>query len=274
MQVQKEIESVLRSRLTNVATLAAQQAGEMLKKAFGSSYSSSSKEGRHNIVTEYDQKAEELIIKLIKKQFPDHGFLGEEGGAVGTTSHGIQWLIDPIDGTVNFAHNIPLFSISICAAFQGEPLSGVVYAPMTNELFIAEKGFGAYLNGSLLKVTKTPILAEAILATGFPYNAHENPLNCIDHFVNFAKLGVPIRRLGSAAMDLAYVAAGRFDAFWEVSLHPWDFAAGKLLVEEAGGKVTNYHNTPITTSSETSLVASNGILHDQMFNHLKQVSSL
>lgn len=273
MHPQTEMQSVLRSRLTNIAILAAQQAGELLQKAFGSSYSSTSKEGRHNIVTEYDQKAEEMIIRFIRKHFPDHGFLGEEGGATGETAHGIQWLIDPIDGTVNFAHNIPLFSISICAAFQGEPLSGVIYAPMTHELFVAEKGLGAYLNGSPIKVTKTPILADAILATGFPYNAHENPLGCIDHFVNFAKLGVPIRRLGSAALDLAYVAAGRFDGFWEVSLHPWDFAAGKLLVEEAGGKITNYQKEEITTLSATTLVASNHILHDQMFNHLKMMST-
>jgi len=273
MQVQKEMESVLRSRLTNVATLAAQQAGELLKKAFGSSYSSTSKEGRHNIVTEYDQKAEEMIIKFIKRHFPDHGFLGEEGGASGSTSQGIQWIIDPIDGTVNFAHNIPMFSISICASFEGDPLSGVILSPMTQELFVAEKGLGAYLNGNPIKVTKTAILADAILATGFPYNANENPGNCIDHFVNFAKLGVPIRRIGSAALDLAYVAAGRYDGFWEISLHPWDFAAGKLLIEEAGGKVSNYQNAEVNTLSSTSLVASNALLHDQMFNHLKQMSN-
>jgi myo-inositol-1(or 4)-monophosphatase len=269
MQPQKEMQSVLRSRLTNVAILAAQQAGELLKKGFGSSYSSTSKDGRHNLVTEYDQKAEEMIIRFIRKHFPDHGFLGEEGGATGETSQGIQWLIDPIDGTVNFAHNIPLFSVSICAVFQGEPLSGVIYAPMTHELFVAEKELGAYLNGSPIRVTKTPILADAILTTGFPYNAHENPLGCIDHFVNFAKLGVPIRRLGSAALDLAAV---RFDGFWEVFLHPWDFAAGKLLVEEAGGKVTNYQKEDISTLHPTTLVASNALLHDQMFNHLKAMS--
>ena len=269
MQQQKEIQSVLRSRLTNIAILAALQAGEILKKAFGSSYSSSSKEGRHNLVTEYDQKVEDMIIKFIRKHFPDHGFLGEEGGATGETSQGIQWLIDPIDGTVNFANNIPIFSVSIAASFQGQPLSGVVYNPMTNELFVAEKGLGAYLNGIPIKVTKTPILADAILVTGFPYNVHENPLRCIDHFVSFAKLGVPIRRLGSAALDLAYVAAGRFDGFWEVFLHPWDFAAGKLLVEEAGGKVTNYYKEELTTFTDNTLIASNTLLHEQMLNHLK-----
>lgn len=269
MQQQKEMQSILRSRLTNVAILAAQQAGEVLKKAFSSSYSSTSKGGKHNLVTEYDQKVEDLIIKFIRKHFPDHGFLGEEGGSTGETSQGVQWLIDPIDGTVNFAHNIPVFSVSIAASFQGNPLSGVVYNPMTNELFVAEKGLGAYLNGIPIKVTKTPILADAILATGFPYNVNENPLRCIDHFVSFAKLGVPIRRLGSAALDLAYVASGRFDGFWEVSLHPWDFAAGKLLVEEAGGKITTYHKEEVTTFTDSTIIASNTLLHDQMLNHLK-----
>lgn len=273
MQQQKEIESVLRSRLTNVAILAAQQAGEVLKKAFGSSYSSTSKEGRHNIVTEYDQKVEDMIIKFIRKQFPSHGFLGEEGGSTGDTSKGIQWMIDPIDGTVNFAHTIPFFSVSIAACFQGHPLSGVVFNPMTNELFVAEKGLGAYLNGASLKVSKTALLPDAILATGFPYNSYENPLGCIDHFIKFAKLGIPIRRLGSAALDLAYVAAGRFDGFWEISLQPWDIAAGKLLVEEAGGLVTNYQKEEITVFGETTLIASNNLLHDQMLNHLKISSS-
>ena len=267
--MQKEIENVLRSRLTNIAILAAQQAGEVLKKAFGSSYSSTSKEGRHNLVTEYDQKVEEMIIKFIRRQFPGHGFLGEEGGSTGDTSQGIQWIIDPIDGTVNFAHSIPFFSVSIAACFQGLPLCGVVFSPMTNELFVAEKGLGAYLNGTPLKVTKTALLPDAILATGFPYNSYENPLGCIDHFIKFAKLGIPIRRLGSAALDLAYVAAGRFDGFWEISLQPWDIAAGKLLIEEAGGLVTNYQKQEIIIFAETTLIASNNLLHDQMLNHLK-----
>lgn len=267
--MQQQIESVLRSRLTNVAVLAAQQSGEILKRAFGTSYSSTSKEGRHNIVTEYDQKVEEMIIKFIKKQFPDHSFLAEEGGSTGDASQGIQWIIDPIDGTVNFAHTIPFFCISIAACFQGEPLSGVVYNPITNELFVAEKGFGAYLNGNPIKVSKIDLLSESILATGFPYNLYENPLGCIDHFMKFAKLGIPIRRLGSAALDLAYVAAGRFDGFWEVSLQPWDIAAGKLLIEEAGGCVTNYQKQEITVLKETTLIASNSLLHDQMLNHLK-----
>jgi myo-inositol-1(or 4)-monophosphatase len=271
----QNIENVLRSRLTTIAILAAQQGGELLTKAFGTAYTITSKEGRHNLVTEYDQKVEELIIKFIKKHFPDHGFLAEEGtSSEKASTEGIQWVIDPIDGTVNFAHNIPFFCVSIAACFQGSPLSGVVYNPMTHELFVAEKNLGAYLNGNPLQVSKVALLPDAILATGFPYNAHQNPSGCIDHFIKFARLGVPIRRLGSAALDLAYVAAGRFDGFWEVSLHPWDFAAGKLLIEEAGGLVTNYQKQDIFSSDDpTTLIASNSLLHDQMLNHLKPVTS-
>jgi len=269
MPTSSDIPSFLLPRLTNVAILAAQQAGEILKKAFNSPYQITFKEGKHNLVTQYDAEVENLIITFIKKQFPEHNFLAEESGEHGNFPDNILWIIDPIDGTVNFAHNIPLFSISIAATFQGEVLSGVIYNPITSELFVAEKNNGAYLNGAPLSVSKTNILAEAILATGFPYFVHENPLNCIDHFVSFTKLGVPIRRLGSAALDMAYVAAGRFDAFWEVSLKPWDFAAGLLLIEEAGGLITNYAKEPLIITKSSPILASNKALHDQMLQHLK-----
>lgn len=265
-----EIPSMLLSRLTNVAILAAMQAGELLKKGFKTTYNMSFKEeGRHNLVTEYDHKVEELIFQFIRKHFPDHNFIGEEGGSKKESTEGIQWVIDPLDGTVNFAHQLPFFSVSIAATLNHEPIAGVVYNPLLDELFVAQKGMGAYLNGQLLSVSTTPTLAESILATGFPYNTHENPSKCIDHFVSFAKLSVPIRRLGSAALDLAYVAAGRYDGYWEVILHPWDFAAGKLLVEEAGGRVTNYANENVNTSGVTSILASNKLIHEQMLNHFK-----
>lgn len=264
-----DVPPLLLARLTNVAILAAQQAGEILKKAFNSPYQITFKEGRHNLVTQYDTEIENLIIAFIKKHFPEHNFLAEEGGQQGDSIEDILWIIDPIDGTVNFAHNIPLFSISIAASFRGQILSGVVYNPMTSELFVAEKNNGAYLNGTPIAVSKTEVLADGMLATGFPYFVHENPLNCIDHFVSFTKLGVPIRRLGSAALDMAYVAAGRFDAFWEVSLKPWDFAAGKLLIEEAGGLVTNYVKEDVLITKSSPILASNKYLHDQMLQHLK-----
>lgn len=259
----------LRSRLTLVATLAAQKGGATAKKGFGEEMKFENKEGRHNIVTEWDRKTEEAIIESIKSHFPEHSFLAEESGQSGAQSGGIQWIIDPIDGTVNYLHNIPMFCISIAATYKSEILSGVIYNPMVEELFIAEKGNGAYLNGKRLKVTKTGVLDSATAATGFPYNVHENPLRCLDHFSTFAKMGIPIRRMGSAALDLAYLAAGRYDFFWEVSLNPWDYAAAKLLVEEAGGQVTNFEGNPYSSLIEGPIIASNGILHDQVMKRIK-----
>ncbi|NGX50231.1 MAG: Inositol-1-monophosphatase [Chlamydiae bacterium] len=264
-----DLPNLLRSRLTMVGTLAAMKAGEMLRKGFGTPMKFETKEGRHNLVTEWDQRVEELIIEFIKSHFPEHAFLAEESGESGKGQGGIQWIIDPLDGTVNFAHKIPMFSISIAAVFQSEILAGIIYHPMMNELFIAEKGNGAYLNGERLKVTETAVLDSAIVATGFPYNVHENPLCCLDHFSHFAKMGIPLRRLGSAALDLAYLAAGRFDSFWEVSLNPWDYAAGKLLIEEAGGMFTDFEGNPLSSLTEGAVVASNGILHDQMVKNIR-----
>ena len=151
----------------------------------------------------------------------------------------VTWIIDPLDGTVNFARNIPVFSVSIAAAIDQKIVCGVVYQPITQELFIAEKDKGAYLNGKQLFVSKVAQFDEALMSTGFPYNVDKNPLHCVEKFAQMQVKGVPIRRLGSAAIDLAYVAAGRYDVFWEVGLHPWDMAAGKLLVEEAGGTVSS-----------------------------------
>lgn len=266
-----ELPNLLRSRLTMIATLAALKAGELLKKGFGAYSDFATKQGRHNLVTEWDTKAETCIIDLIKTHFPEHRFLAEESGESGKSTESIQWIIDPLDGTVNFFHNIPHFAVSIAASIQNTILSAVIYNPITNELFIAEKDNGAYLNGSRLHVTETAVLDSAICATGFPYNVHENPLNCLDHFQTFAKMGIPLRRLGSAALDLAYVAAGRFDGFWEVSLHPWDYAAGKLLVEESGGTITNFQDEPLKTIEEGPIIATNGILHNQIFKNIKSI---
>lgn len=258
------------SSLTVVAIEAALKAGELLKKGFGTSFEISLKEGKNNPVTEYDKAAEKSIIASIKSHFPDHGFIAEESGLSGHDGAPVTWIIDPLDGTVNFAHNIPIFSVSIAAAIQKKIVAGVVYQPMLGELFTAEAGRGAYLNGARLKVSQNHSLEEAILATGFPYNVHENPLHCVDRFAEMTKLGIPIRRLGSAAIDLSYVAAGRFDAYWEVTLHPWDMAAGLLLVEEAGGMVTHYDGSPHRIFGHDTLIASNGLIHRQMVSHLKE----
>lgn len=252
------------SHFAFVATQTALRAGELLRKGFGTKYRISSKQGIQNLVTEYDKASEECIISSILSSFPDHSFLAEESGATRQNPSKVLWVIDPLDGTVNFAHNIPVFCVSIAATFGGETLCGVIYQPMTQELFIAEKGGGAYLNGVPLRVTTTARMEESMMATGFPYNVNENPLHCVDYFSEMTKHGIPIRRLGSAAIDLAYVAAGRFDAYWEVSLYPWDLAAGKLLVEEAGGRVTHYDGSPRDLLSEKTILATNGALHDQM----------
>jgi len=257
------------AELVFVATQAALQAGELLKRGFGTSFVIESKPGKQNLVTEYDKASEKCIISSILNHFPNHSFLAEESGTTQNAESAVLWIIDPLDGTVNFAHGIPMFSISIAAAINKEIVAGVVFQPLTNELFIAQKGKGAYLNGSRLQVSKNSSLNDDVmLATGFPYNADENPGHCIDQFAHLTQLGIPIRRLGSAAIDLSYLAAGRFDAYWEVTLHPWDMAAGKLLVEEAGGKVTHFDGSAHQIFCHASMLATNSRLHHEMIHHL------
>ncbi len=254
--------------LTICAIEAAIKSGEILKSGFGTSFEISSKEGKNNLVTEYDKLSEKKIIEHIHSIFPDHVFLAEESGKTGNFSKNVvRWIIDPLDGTVNFAHGLPIFSISIAAELNGELLSGVVYHPLLNELFVAKKGGGAFLNNKPISVSDNDNIDTAFLVTGFPYNVNQNPCGCIDHFVSIIKQGIPVRRLGSAALDLAYVAAGRFDGFWEINLHPWDVAAGVLLIQEAGGRISKYSGLPYSLSDE-SIVASNGIIHPQLINVL------
>lgn len=249
------------SHITLSAIEAALQAGGLLRQGFGSYFSIRSKEGIHNLVTEYDHLSEKMIIEFLRKETPHAHFLAEESGLSKGQEEGLVWIIDPLDGTVNFAHNIPMFAISIAAELRGEVISGVVYHPLVHELFVAERGKGAFLNGQKLAVSKVATLPEAVLATGFPYNVAENPLQCIEHFVDILRLGIPIRRLGAAALDLAYTAAGRVDGFFEIALAPWDCAAGVLLVEEAGGKVSGWNGSPFDIHSHKPLLASNGAIH-------------
>lgn len=247
---------------------AALHAGEILKNGFGTSYRISSKESKNNLVTEYDHKSEKAIIEIIRSRFPDHKFLAEESGKSGSKEENIvRWVIDPLDGTVNFAHTIPIFSVSIAAELNGEVLVGVIYNPITNEIFSARKGEGAFLNGKPIRVSNVDDMSVSMLVTGFPYNVNINPCNCIDHFVSIIQSGIPIRRLGSAALDLAYVAAGRFDGFWEVYLKPWDVAAGMLIVQEAGGLVTQYDQTKFSIFDDT-ILATNGKIHSQISSKL------
>ena len=251
------------SEFLSVAIETAMHAGHLLKKGFGTSYEISTKAGRHNLVTTYDKLAEEAISKMIAEKFPSHGFLGEESG-LRSQSGNMLWIVDPLDGTVNFAHDIPIFCVSIALAIASKVVLGVVYQPMTDELFWAEKGKGAFLNGKKIQVSTQEHLNDAYLTTGFPYNVHEDPMHCIETFSRLTRLGIPIRRLGSAAIDLSYVAAGRFDAYWEVSLQPWDLAAGLLLVEEAGGSVTRYDGSSCHIEQAGPVLATNKRLHSQL----------
>ncbi len=257
------------SELTSVAIQAAMHAGDLLRRGFDTEFAIEVKQGKQNLVTEYDKSSEKQIISFVHHHFPNHSILAEESGSLQKTGDSVTWIIDPLDGTVNFARSIPIFSVSIAAMSQGEILCGVIYQPMTNELFVAEKGRGAYLNGKQISVSTIDSFDKAMMSTGFPYNVDENPHHCIDKLAQMLIQGVPVRRLGSAAIDLAYVAAGRFDAFWEVSLHPWDVAAGKLLVEEAGGIVTHWDGSPHTVLGYESMLASNGQLHSALIAHLK-----
>ncbi len=246
----------------------AHQAGAVLREGYGTAVEARGKDGRHNLVTEYDIRVEGLLFEGLRDLVPGSAFLGEEGGAVeGVTD--LQWVVDPLDGTVNFAHGIPIFCTSIGAVVNGETVLGVIHHPLLNETFTAIKGHGAFLNGQRLNVSATPSLDLAILVTGFPYNVNTNPNGCIDQFAAIVGRGLPVRRLGSAALDLAYTAAGRFDAFWEVHLNAWDMAAGALLIIEAGGTVTHYDNRPFILGHD-NIVATNGKIHNELISVLSE----
>ena len=258
------------SDLTLTAIHAAMQAGDLLQKGYETSFQIEKKEGGdHNLVTEYDKLSEKTIISFIREKYPSHQFLAEEGGKQGKDSD-VLWIIDPLDGTVNFSRSIPIFSVSIAAMVKGEVVSGVVYHPILKELFTAEKGKGSYRNGKRLSVSRETQMEKSMIVTGFPYNVKENPEHCIDHIAHFLSHGYPIRRLGSAALDLSYVAAGRFEAYFEASLQPWDIAAGQLIVEEAGGKLTNYHGKQRDVLSTESMLATNSYLHSTYIQQLEQ----
>jgi len=251
------------------AVEAALEAGKLLRDGFGSTIEQKSKEGKHNIVTQFDIASEKLLRERLFDLVPDSSFLGEEGGEhIGDVD--LTWIVDPLDGTVNFSHGIPIFCVSLAAQVSGVTQVGVIYHPLLDELFTASVGNGAYLNGSRLSVSATPDVDSSILVTGFPYNVNTNPLNCIDQFSAIVSRGIPVRRLGSAALDLAYTAAGKFDGFWEVALHAWDMAAGALLVEEAGGKVTHYGNREFQLSHD-SIIATNGLIHNELVEILDGV---
>jgi myo-inositol-1(or 4)-monophosphatase len=227
----------------------------------------SNKEGINNLVTEADHAAEKAIIETIKSSFPEHHILCEESGDLVQDSQ-YKWIIDPIDGTVNFAHRIPICCISIGIEHNGKMVMGAVYNPFMNELYFAERGKGATLNEKKIMVSKKERVEIACLVTGFPYTYLDEPNGPLQVFERFIRRGIPVRRLGSAAIDLCWVAAGRFDAFYEHKLQAWDSAAGFIIVEEAGGKVTNLRGDPYSPY-QPGIIASNGILHDELLLWIK-----
>jgi myo-inositol-1(or 4)-monophosphatase len=252
----------------------ARQAGEILRTGFGTRLGFDHNhyvdyKGVIDPVTEIDRQSESFLLTEIHKRFPSHSIIAEEsGGLKGLDEH--VWFIDPLDGTVNFAHGVPIFSVSIAYANGGDILLGVVYDPNRDECFSAQSGKGAWLNGETIKVSTTQALDISLLVTGFPYDIRTNPKNNLDYFAYFSKHSQGVRRLGSAAMDLCYVANGRFDGFWEMRLNPWDVAAGGLIAKEAGAVVTNMQGEADFMSSPQSILAANPAIHPAMLQVLRE----
>ena len=224
--------------------------------------------GDVDLVTVADRKSEEMILERVRALFPDHDVMGEEGSRIETGSD-YKWYIDPLDGTTNFAHGFPVFCVSLAVEHRGKRVAGAIYDPTRDEMFTAELGNGAKLNGEPMHVSKTAKLAESLIATGFPsHKRHKNPNIYFYHQLTLRSHGV--RRAGSAALDLCCVASGRFDGFWEFNLNPWDTAAGVLIVEEAGGRVTDFAGGPFQISSRETL-ASNGTIHTELLSQFQEI---
>lgn len=242
------------------AISAAREAGEVLRSGFGKSHDVEYK-GEVDLVTETDAEAERVVVEKLREAFPGYGVLSEEGGTI-AEGEGGRWIVDPLDGTVNYAHALPFFAVSIALEKMGKPAVGVVYDPLADELYTARRDEGAYRNGEPLQVSRTPEPIQALVATGFPHD-RDRMSGALEIFGRFAVKTRSMRRLGSAALNLCYVAAGRLDAYYERGVNPWDVAAGVLLVEAAGGRITDYNGRDFDLDSP-EVVASNGLLHPAM----------
>jgi len=256
-------------QMLNFAIQTAREAGRVLAERFGRTLEITNK-SELDLVTESDLASERLIIDRIKSHYPRHAILAEESGASEPADREKEsdwrWIIDPLDGTTNYAHGYPCFCVSIGLERKGQLEIGVVYDPMRDEMFTAERGQGAALNGRRIHVSPAPTLAGALLCTGFPYDVRERS-EFARHFANFIMAAQGVRRDGAAALDLAYVAAGRFDGFWEEGLKPWDVAAGALIVAESGGRISNYRGEPFNIYTPP-VIASNGRVHEEMMRVL------
>jgi len=252
--------------MLSFAIRVARDAGRLLRDRVGTRMDIDHK-GAINIVTDVDLASERLIREAISTYYPRHEILAEEGGLSESGSE-YRWIVDPLDGTTNYAHGYPIFCVSIALECKGEIVLGVVYDPMRDEMFTAELRGGAALNNRPIHVSKTAELMQGLLSTGFPYDIRTSKLTNLDHWANFAMNAQALRRDGAAALDLCYVACGRFDGFWELNLSPWDTAAGALIVSEAGGRVTTFTGGPFS-NYKPEVVASNGLIHDRMLEVLK-----
>lgn len=259
-----------------IAEETARAAGALLLDGFGREKEIHTKSSAVDFVTQFDLAAEALILERLRAVFPDHGFVGEEG----TDEAGTQpwtWHIDPLDGTNNFAHGFPVFCVSLALYESGRPLVAVVYDPIHDECFSAVTGRGARMTGRggerPLRVSQAAALVSSLLATGFPYDAHTSPLDNAAYVARFVKRAFGLRRAGSAALDMAYVAAGRLDGYWEFKVSAWDVAAGILLVQEAGGRVTLIDGGPIVLARQLHIVASNGLIHEDMLAIIRETTA-
>ena len=259
------------ARAMSAAVAAARKACAILREQAKSGFGIERKTSIVNLVTDADRAAEQAIVEHLLAAFPTYGVLAEECGQAVRGESGHQWIVDPLDGTTNFAHGFPFYSISIALEQQGTCILGVVLDPIREELFTGEMGQGARLNGRPIRVSSIAALDDALLATGFAYDIRETADNNLDHFGRFALRAQGIRRTGSAALDLCYVAAGRLDGYWEVRLSPWDSAAGAVVLREAGGLITHFDGSPYSIYGQ-DLVASNGALHPAMLQVLAERS--
>lgn len=255
----------------DLALKAAKQAGELIRKAVGESHHID-KKGRINLVTEVDKASEKLIFSLIKSTFPEHSILGEEQGQIIGSDNNCRWIVDPLDGTTNFASGYPFFAVSIAFELNGQVVVGVVHDPCHEETFYAVLGEGAYLNGQPIHVSDNAILEDALLVTGFPYDVSSSPDIHLGMFHDLIIKARGVRRDGSAALDLCYIACGRFDGYWELGLSPWDIAAGSLIVKEAGGKMSDFLGEPHNMLYR-DLMASNGKIHPALLEAAKKYTT-
>jgi len=260
------------TKFLDIARQAAHKGGTVLQKYWGHLKHVRKKSLEGDLVTEADNESEEQIIEIITKNCPEHQILSEESGIHKAQNEDYLWVIDPLDGTTNYTHQFPMVAVSIALYFKGSPLIGIVYNPILGEFFEAVQGQGSTLNGKSIHVSSVDQLEKSLLATGFAYNRRETEDNNYAEFCHLTNSCQGVRRAGSAALDLSYVACGRLDGHWEIGLKPWDVAAGALIIEEAGGCVTSFKNEPLDIYDEV-ILGTNGLIHDQINRELIKVRS-